>query len=123
MCRRALAAHVDLPNIRALARDAVSFRNHYSVANPCGPSRASLLTGQYAMNHRAVRNGTPLRHDVPNIATEMRKVGYLPMLWGYTDTAQDPRVHHPRDPAVRTFEHPMVGFHEMQKMRLEESLP
>ena len=55
-----LAAHVNLPNIRALQRDAVSFENHFSVTNPCGPSRASILTGQYAMNHRSVRNGTPL---------------------------------------------------------------
>lgn len=119
----ALAAHVKLPNLRALMQEAVSFENHYSVTNPCGPSRASLLTGQYAMNHRSVRNGTPLRHDTPNIATEMRKAGYLPMLWGYTDSSQDPRVHHPKDPAVRTYEHPMVGFHEMLEMRLEESLP
>ena len=38
----ALAAHVALPNLRALMADGVSFRNHYSVVNPCGPSRASM---------------------------------------------------------------------------------
>ncbi|WP_411351489.1 alkaline phosphatase family protein [Leisingera aquaemixtae] len=119
----AMARHVELPSIRAFMQEAVSFQRHYSVTNPCGPSRASILTGQYAMNHRSVRNGTPLRHDTPNIATEMRKAGYLPMLFGYTDTAQDPRAFDANDPALRTYEFPMNGFHEMTEMRLEMSYP
>ncbi|MBY6058665.1 alkaline phosphatase family protein [Leisingera daeponensis] len=119
----ALAEHVKLPNIRSFMQEAVSFKRHYSVTNPCGPSRASILTGQYAMNHRSVRNGTPLRHDTPNIATEMRKAGYLPMLFGYTDTSQDPRAYDANDPALRTYEYPMNGFHEMTEMRLEMSYP
>lgn len=119
----ALADHVDLPNVRAFMGDAVRFDRHFSVVNPCGPSRASILTGQYAMNHRSVRNGTPLRHDAPTLASEMRKAGYLPMLFGYTDTSGDPRVHHPNDPAVQSYEYPMAGFQEMVEMRLEVSLP
>ncbi|WP_246020516.1 sulfatase-like hydrolase/transferase [Aliigemmobacter aestuarii] len=55
----ALANAVSLPNMRALMAEGTTFRRHHSVTNPCGPSRASILTGQYAMNHRAVRNGTP----------------------------------------------------------------
>ena len=119
----ALADHMDLPNLRALMADAVTFERHFSVVNPCGPSRASLLTGQYAMNHRSVRNGTPLRHDVPNVATEMRKAGYVPMLFGYTDTAQDPRAYPAGDPALRTYEYPMTGFQEVVEMRFEMSFP
>ena len=119
----ALADVTPLPNLRALMREAVSFMRHYSVVNPCGPSRASILTGQYAMNHRAVRNGTPLPHDTPNIATEVRKAGYLPLLYGYTDSAQDPRAHHPNDPALTSYEEVMPGFHEVVEMRLEASLP
>ncbi|PSL17495.1 sulfatase-like hydrolase/transferase [Shimia abyssi] len=119
----ALEGHVDLPNMRALMRDAVAFQNHYTVTAPCGPARTSLLTGQYSMNHRSVRNGTPMRHDTPNIATEMRKAGYLPMLFGYTDTSGDPRIHHPKDPAVQSYEMPMAGFHEMVEMRMEMSHP
>ncbi len=119
----ALAAHVDLPNLRAFMGEAVTFNRHFSVTNPCGPSRASLLTGQYAMNHRSVRNGTPLRHDTANIATEMRKAGYLPMLFGYTDTPADPRAFDPNDPMVKTYEQVLNGFHEVVEMRLEESYP
>jgi arylsulfatase A-like enzyme len=119
----ALAEHIDLPNLRALMDDAVTFERHFSVVNPCGPARASLLTGQYAMNHRSVRNGTPLRHDVPNVATEMRKAGYLPMLFGYTDTSQDPRIFDANDPALRSYEYPMNGFQEVVEMRFEMSYP
>ncbi|MFS4581378.1 sulfatase-like hydrolase/transferase [Phaeobacter sp. C3_T13_0] len=119
----ALAEHVALPNLQALMADAVTFQKNYTVVNPCGPSRASILTGQYAMNHRSVRNGTPLRHDTPNLASEMRKAGYLPMLFGYTDTSHDPRVYHPNDPAMQTYEYPMSGFHEMLEMRMEMSHP
>ena len=118
-----LAQHLDLPNITALSANAVSFQRHYSVVNPCGPSRASLLTGQYSMNHRSVRNGTPMRHETPNIATEMRKAGYSPMLFGYTDTPPDPRVHHGDDPALRNHEYPMAGFQEVVEMQFQKSLP
>ncbi|MEP2030253.1 MAG: sulfatase-like hydrolase/transferase [Paracoccaceae bacterium] len=119
----ALADHVALPNLRALMEESVTFTNHYSVTNPCGPSRASILTGQYAMNHRSVRNGTPLRHDTPNLATEMHKAGYNPMLFGYTDTSHDPRVHASNDPALKSYEFPMTGFDEKLEMRFETSHP
>ena len=86
----ALADHLDLPNIRALADDAVSFHAHYSVTAPCGPSRVSMLTGQYTSNHGATRNGTPLRQGTPTLATVARKGGSEPLLVGYTDTAHVP---------------------------------
>lgn len=118
-----LAGVAPLPNLAALMQDAVSFTKHYSVVNPCGPSRASILTGQYAMNHGSVRNGTPLPRDTPNIAREARKAGYLPLLFGYTDTAQDPRGLAPGDPALTSYEEVMPGFHEVVEMRMEQSLP
>ena len=118
-----LADHVDLPNLRAFMDEAVAFRRHYSVCNPCGPSRASILTGQYAMNHRSVRNGTPLRHDTPNLALEVRKLGYAPLLFGYSDTSLDPRVHDADDPRLRTYEGVMPGFDEVVEMGSEVSQP
>ena len=115
----ALAEHLDLPNIRGLADEGVSFHNHYSVVAPCGPSRASLLTGQYAMNHRAVRNGTPLRADTPTLGTELRKAGYDPLVFGYTDVAQDPRSLPPDDPRLRSYEEIAAGFTEVVRLRME----
>lgn len=119
----ALEAHINLPNLRALAAEGVSFDAHYTVTSPCGPARASLLTGLYAMNHRSVRNGTPLSSSLTNVALEMRKGGYTPWLFGYTDTSLDPRVHDEGDPNVRTYEQVMPGFAEQLEMRYEESYP
>ena len=115
----ALAGSVSLPNLERFGRDAVTFRRHYSVATPCGPARVSLLTGQYAMNHRAVRNGTPLRHDTPNLALSLRAAGYEPLLFGYTDVAQDPRVVPAGDPRLQSYEELLPGFTEIVRMRQE----
>ncbi|MEM9250555.1 MAG: sulfatase-like hydrolase/transferase [Pseudomonadota bacterium] len=113
----ALADSVPLPNLNALAAQSTLLRRHYSVVTPCGPSRVSLLTGQYAMNHRAVRNGTPLRHDTPNLARGLRTAGYDPLLFGYTDVAQDPRVLPAEDPRLQSYEEVLPGFTEVVRMR------
>jgi arylsulfatase A-like enzyme len=115
----ALDSYLDLPNIRALAKDAVSFRNHFSVTSPCGPSRVSLLTAQYASNHGARRNGTPLKRDTPNLATVAREAGFDPLLFGYTDTSQDPRFLPPDDPRLFSYEELAPGFEEVVRLRLE----
>ncbi len=80
---------VKTPNLDALANDGVLFRQHFCQTAPCGPARTSMLTGLYAMNHRAVLNGTPLSKRHSNIAQEVRKLGYDPVLFGYTDTSLD----------------------------------
>ena len=115
----ALADSVALPNIRALAAAGVTFSSHYSVTSPCGPSRVSLLTGQYACNHRAVRNGTPLRHGTATLGTAARQTGHDPLLFGYTDTAQDPRFLDPEDPRLFSYEELAEGFTEVTRMRME----
>ena len=115
----AINGRVVLPNLREFMEDAVTFRRHYTVTCPCGPARASLLTGLYAMNHRSVRNCTPLSADISNLALEARKSGYEPLLFGYTDTSGDPRFLHPNDPAVRSYENPMPGFKEVVPLQLE----
>jgi arylsulfatase A-like enzyme len=92
------------PHLDALARRGVLFRRHFSQATPCGPARASLHTGMYALNHRSVTNGTPLDARHTDLAAEARKAGYLPILFGYTDRSVDPRGRDPGDPWLRTYE-------------------
>lgn len=104
---------VRTPNLDALAADGVLFRRHYAQCAPCGPSRTSLLTGMYAMNHRSVRNGTPLDARFTNIALEMRRLGYDPGLIGYTDTSADPRDRDRNDPALKTYAGTMPGFTQL----------
>lgn len=118
-----LARFATLPNLQALMRDSVSFNQHYTVTTPCGPSRASLLTGLYAMNHRSVRNRTPLAAHHQTLGSYMRELGYEPMLFGYTDASVDPRERHPNDPDLRDYEGLAQGFSEMLRMRMESAGP
>jgi arylsulfatase A-like enzyme len=109
-CLSALGHLVRTPNLDALAADGVLFTRHYAQASPCGPSRASILTGLYLHTHRSGRNGTPLDARFTNIAREARGLGYDPALIGYTDTSADPRGRPPNDPALFTYEGAMPGF-------------
>ena len=102
---------VATPNLDRLAARGVRFANHWSVTAPCGPSRASLLTGLYSMNHRSVNNGVPLDAGLDNLAHLARRAGYEPTLFGYTDTSVDPRlVTDPDDPRLRDYEGVLPGF-------------
>lgn len=104
------------PAIDALAAEGTYFARHYSQAAPCSPGRASLYTGLYQMNHRVLRNGTPLdaRHD--NVAKALARVGYRPTLFGYTDQAIDPRHTTPDDPRLATYEEVLPGFEVAVKL-------
>jgi arylsulfatase A-like enzyme len=103
-------AVVRTPNVDGLAARGTYFARHFAQAAPCGPSRASLYTGLYQMNHRVVRNGTPLdrRHDT--IALAMDRLGYRPVLFGFTDQAVDPRTVPADSPWLRTYEGILPGF-------------
>ena len=105
------ADYLKLPNIDRLCAEGVTFRNHFTQAVPCGPARASLLTGQYMMNHRAVQNTIPLASRFTNLAHELRRGGYDPALVGYTTTTPDPRQTAPNDPRFFVLGDIMEGFH------------
>jgi arylsulfatase A-like enzyme len=105
------ASYLKLPNIDRLSAEGVTFRNHFTQAVPCGPARASLLTGMYMMNHRAVQNTIPLDSRFTNLAHELRRGGYDPALVGYTTTTPDPRRTAPNDPRFFVLGDIMDGFH------------
>ncbi|OUS11859.1 hypothetical protein A9Q97_06865 [Rhodospirillales bacterium 47_12_T64] len=109
-CLSSAGHMVQTPNLDQLAADGLAFRKHYTQCLPCGPSRTSLLTSMYAMNHRHVSNGTPLDANFTNIALEARKKGYEPTLYGYTDTPVDPRGRDENDPDLKTYCGVMPGF-------------
>ena len=101
---------VRTPNLDALASEGVLFRRHFANAAPCGPSRASLHTGMYLQNHRSGTNGTPLDARHTNWAREAGTHGYDPVLFGYTDTSQDPRGLAAGDPWLKSYEGPLPGI-------------
>ncbi|HKV15586.1 MAG TPA: alkaline phosphatase family protein [Reyranella sp.] len=107
------ADYLELPNIDRLCAEGVTFRNHFTQGVPCGPARASLLTGMYLMNHRAVQNTIPLDSRFTNLAHELRRGGYDPALVGYTTTTPDPRRTAPNDPRFFVLGDIMEGFHSV----------
>lgn len=115
-CLSRLGHQVQTPNLDALAKDGVLFRNHYANAAPCGPSRASLHTGMYLQNHRSATNGTPLDARHTNWAIEVRKKNYDPVLFGYTDTSNDPREFDPDDHILKSYEGPLPGINPLLMM-------
>lgn len=115
-CLSSLGHLVQTPNLDSLAADGVMFTNHYAQAVPCAPSRASIHTGMYLQNHRACTNGTPLDARHTNWALEVRKAGYDPVLFGYTDTANDPRQFAPDDPILTSYEGPLPGINPVCMM-------
>ncbi len=76
---------VPSPSITALAKQAVLFRNAHCCAPTCSPSRAALLTGQYAhtsgmlgLAHRGFSLKNPERH----LSHYLRGQGYETVLAG-----------------------------------------
>ena len=115
-CLSCLGHIVQTPNLDMLAQEGIQFLNHFANAVPCGPSRASLHTGMYLQNHRSCTNGTPLDSRHTNWAKEVRKKGYSPALFGYTDTSNDPRDFAPDHEYMRTYEGPLPGIEPIVPM-------
>src|SRR6185436_246022 len=65
-----------------LAANGVRFDNAVVTTALCSPSRASILTGQYAHSHGVLDNSTELPAHLPNFAQVLQKQGYRTALMG-----------------------------------------
>jgi arylsulfatase A-like enzyme len=88
---------IGTPNLDRLAARGTTFARHFGQSAPCGPARASLLTGLYPMNHRVVANGVPLDARHLTLPIALRRAGLDPSLIGTTTTAPDARTTVPGD--------------------------
>jgi N-acetylglucosamine-6-sulfatase len=70
------------PHIDAFRSQATWYRNTFVVHSLCSPSRATILTGQYASRFGVRDNKTPLPADAPTVATELHTLGYQTGLVG-----------------------------------------
>jgi N-acetylglucosamine-6-sulfatase len=79
------------PNIRRLADEGTTFEHAFVTDSLCCPSRATILRGQYAHNHKIVGNSWPrggspkfreLGHEGSTIATWLNAAGYRTVLIG-----------------------------------------
>lgn len=64
------------PNIDAMVRRGVLFRNAMSAQPVCAPARGSIFTGQYPTRHGVWRNGIALDTGAGTIAKSLRQAGY-----------------------------------------------
>ena len=73
-----IAGHpwLETPNIDALARRGVRLPNAFVTTALCSPSRASMLTGQYAHRHRVVDNNSPIPAGTTFFPQYLQNAGY-----------------------------------------------
>jgi len=87
---------VPTPTLQTLAEQGVLFRQAFSMAPTCSPSRAALLTGQCphssGMLGLAHRGGFRLNDYRRHILHTLRQAGYYSALFGVQHIAMDPNV-------------------------------
>jgi N-sulfoglucosamine sulfohydrolase len=82
---------VDTPHLQKLAREGVLFRQAFSGAPTCSPSRAALLTGMCAHSSGMLglaHRGFSLRDPSQHLAHTLRDAGYITALFGIQHEAQ-----------------------------------
>jgi N-acetylglucosamine-6-sulfatase len=67
---------LETPHLDALAKRGVHLRNAFVTTALCSPSRASILTGQYAHKHRVVDNNNPIPPGTTFFPQYLQKAGY-----------------------------------------------
>ena len=73
---------VETPNMDRLAREGARFLNAFATTPLCSPSRASLLTGQYARTHGIVDNTARKSHELPTFPRQLQQHGYRTGFFG-----------------------------------------
>ena len=73
---------LETPNMDRLAREGARFVNAFATTPLCSPSRASLLTGQYARTNGIVDNTARPSHDLPTFPRELQQAGYATGFFG-----------------------------------------
>ena len=70
------------PNIDRIARNGATFLNSYVTNSLCGPSRGTMLTGQFSHMHGFTRNGQHFDNSRWNWVRELSQAGYQTALFG-----------------------------------------
>ena len=84
---------LETPNLDRMAANGVHFENAFVTTSLCSPSRASILTGLYAHNHRVVDNYHPVDDHLTFFPQLLQQAGYETAFvgkWHMGDT-EDPQ--------------------------------
>lgn len=68
--------YLETPHLDQMARDGAMMTRAYVTTSLCSPSRASILTGLYAHNHRVVDNYHPVDPTLTFFPEHLQKSGY-----------------------------------------------
>ena len=85
---------ISTPNMDAIAANGAYLPNAYVTTALCSPSRASILTGQYAHRHRVVDNDSPVPPGLTFFPQYLQKAGYETAFigkWHMGGASDDPR--------------------------------
>ncbi|MFL6463261.1 MAG: sulfatase, partial [Bryobacteraceae bacterium] len=70
------------PHLDRLAAEGAHCKNTFVTTSLCSPSRASILTGKYAFQHRIVDNNTPIPEGTTFFPQHLQKAGYKTAFFG-----------------------------------------
>ncbi len=71
-----LNPYFETPHLDALAQNGILFENAFVTTALCSPSRASILSGQWAHRHGVLDNVTALNPDMPTFPAMLQRAGY-----------------------------------------------
>ncbi|MCB4807914.1 sulfatase [Tamlana sp. 62-3] len=92
------ASYIKSPNMDALASKGIIFTNHFVNAPSCGPSRYSLLTGQYGLQYRKNHNQALFLRGKAYAKNPLSLPPTMPEYFknnGYTTVSVGKVSHHP----------------------------
>jgi N-acetylglucosamine-6-sulfatase len=69
-------AFLETPSMNRMAAQGAHVRNAFVATSLCSPSRASILTGQYAHRHGVVDNTSPIPQGTVFFPQRLQRVGY-----------------------------------------------
>jgi N-acetylglucosamine-6-sulfatase len=85
---------LETPHLDSMARDGVHFQNAFVTTSLCSPSRATILTGKYAHQHKIVDNNTAIPRGTRFFPELLRQAGYTTAFvgkWHMGGESDDPQ--------------------------------